>query len=169
MEARFQDLLNVQKTVNIEVTNRLKGNNLKEPKVIDYLIAMHVELFELINELGFWKWWKQSHKTNKERILDELADVVAFYLEILLLTEKAKEKDEWINDAISAFSDYDKQDILEYLSSSIETEKSKSHGELMAIAIVLVTKTLDDITWEDIEGAYMKKSEVNIQRQKDNY
>jgi hypothetical protein len=68
MEARFQDLLNVQKTVNIEVTNRLKGNNLKEPKVIDYLIAMHVELFELINELGEvdenldWNYELNKHK-----------------------------------------------------------------------------------------------------------
>lgn len=41
-------------------------------------IAFHVELGELANEIGFFKYWKKSHKINNERIKDEWSDCLAF-------------------------------------------------------------------------------------------
>ena len=48
-------------------------------------------MFEYINAIGLWKWWK-SHKIDRERrILDELADCFAFFLSVLELEEKKGE------------------------------------------------------------------------------
>jgi len=41
-------------------------------------IAFHVELGELANEIGFFKYWKKSHVKNHERIKDEWSDCLAF-------------------------------------------------------------------------------------------
>lgn len=169
MKADFKSLMKMQEAVNLTVTKRLEESELKKPTAIDYLIAMHVEFFEFVNELGFWKWWKQNHNLDRENVLDELADIMAFYLEIMLLTENVEEKDEMVNEIIENLSEYKKQDILEWVSTSIETGAEKGHVVVMAIAISLATKVFEDLTWEEIEEAYMKKSQVNIDRQKQDY
>jgi dimeric dUTPase (all-alpha-NTP-PPase superfamily) len=50
----------------------------------DRKIAFHVELCELANEVGFFKYWKLSHVRSHDKIKDEWADCLAFLNSISL-------------------------------------------------------------------------------------
>lgn len=169
METNFDPLQDIQRSVNLKVHERLNENNLEAPTAVNFLTAMQVELFELINELGFWKWWKQNHNVNKEKVLDELADVMAFYLEITLIQGKKDTQSTFINTLIEELEQFSKEDVLSWITISIEKGDKMNHPILMGAAITLVIKTLEDVTWEEIQEAYMNKSEVNIERQENNY
>lgn len=44
--------------------------------------AFKVELSELANEVGFFKYWKQSHEMDREKVLEEWADCLHFLLSV---------------------------------------------------------------------------------------
>jgi dimeric dUTPase (all-alpha-NTP-PPase superfamily) len=79
---KLEELLETQRKVNEVVGLKLKNSPTQE----DYALAMHVEVFEFFNEIGTWKWWKHSHLPKKDRVLDELADVIAFFLSYIFTT-----------------------------------------------------------------------------------
>ena len=64
----FLGLMPIQKGVNKVVNKRLAINDMDFPEPIEYLLAMQVEFFEFLNELGTWKWWKHSHTINREKV-----------------------------------------------------------------------------------------------------
>lgn len=58
------------------------------------LLALQVELSELANELGTFKYWKVSHKMNQQACKEEWADVLHFALSVgLAYGHKVKESD----------------------------------------------------------------------------
>ena len=69
------------------VQSRLKkidpAFKMDDVNVVDKRIfAFKVELAELANEVGFFKYWKQSHKKDRNMILEEWADCLHFLLSI---------------------------------------------------------------------------------------
>lgn len=43
-----------------------------------YFLAMAVEIYELMSEFPGWKPWKEPKAVNRERVVDEFADILAF-------------------------------------------------------------------------------------------
>lgn len=169
METNFRDLINVQKGVNLKITERLEEKNMKLPDPSDFLLAMHVEVFEFINEVGVWKWWKHNKEKDKEKILDELADVIAFFLAIIEQTGAyKKEVDNIIGETTMEFEERETIEILQNISVTIDSISQIPFPLLMAICIVVAQNEVG-ATWEEIEQAYLKKSEVNIERQEEEY
>lgn len=69
----FKELIAIQTDFN---------NKLGVQKTIkDYHFALNVELAEFFNTLP-WKWWKKEQPIYKDKILDELADVMAFLFSV---------------------------------------------------------------------------------------
>lgn len=172
MKVNFNGLYKVQESVDNEVYKRLKEIREEPIDTGEILLALHVETFEFINELGVWKWWKQSHKINKEKLLDELADIMAFFLSLQNQDTKNiyDEIDSVIEKTIANLEKYSTVWMLKYLSSSIQIgESPMDHIQIMSIAISCAKKNIKDLTWKEIEDAYIKKSEENIKRQKQNY
>ena len=76
-------------------------------------------MFEYFNAVGIWKWWKHSHKINREKILDELADCFAFFLSLVDLQneiaihvrqkEIISDIEEEINHYLTALSQHQKR------------------------------------------------------------
>src|SRR5690606_24920886 len=63
----------------IRYSRRLMGENLISKKVL----ALQVEIAELAQEVGdAWKYWKTPRPRNRERVLEELVDVLHFLLSI---------------------------------------------------------------------------------------
>ena len=162
---KLDELLKVQSEVRDEVMKKLKTAPTKE----DHTLAMHIELFELFNEIGTWKWWKHSHVPKKDRILDELADVIAFFLSYMLLLEQAKQAQVaiWMDDNFDKFMDPE-VDVIRYVSENITAGQQMPPMVLMLTALAAVMKTLN-CEWTEIIYAYNQKSKVNIERQKNNY
>jgi len=184
MKIEIQSLMTIQQEVNRKIREKL----LKTPEADEMLLAFNTELFEYFNAIGTWKWWKHSHKIDKERILDELADCFAFFLslvdienEVSLLQEKGEVitgVEEEMNEILGSLNkmlretDQDRDDIINdlmvYIGSDNEIEPVLTI-ERFTIAIFIATVLFFDITWEEMTEAYLKKSSVNIQRQEENY
>lgn len=162
---KLEDLLKTQSEVRDEVMKKLK----KAPTKEDHSLAMHVEVFELFNAIGTWKWWKHSHVPNKERILDELADVMAFFLSYMLLLEPQKQAQValWMDDNFDEFM-ADDVDVIRYVSESITDGQALPPMVLMLASLAATIKTLN-CEWTEIIYAYNEKSKVNIERQRNNY
>jgi dimeric dUTPase (all-alpha-NTP-PPase superfamily) len=184
MHINISELMEIQRDVNRKVREKMN----RAVEADEFVLAFNVELFEYFNAVGTWKWWKHSHKINREKVLDELADCFAFFLsaidienEVSLLKDEVEiipniESD--LNEIFDALStnfkktDIDRDlvinDLIIYVGTDNEIQGILT-VERFAIAIFIATLLFDGITWEEITEAYIKKSSVNIQRQVDNY
>lgn len=166
MKTNFKSLEPIQKEVNEVVNARLVANEMALPVQMDFLVAMHVEFFEFINAVGTFKFWKHSHNPDKARVLDELADIIAFFLCIGQLDESA---DMIISDTEAELKEYSTLSIIRSVSAAIQTGEETAYDViLMGIAVEIARREVG-ATWEEIVEAYKKKSEENIRRQKEGY
>lgn len=172
MEIKLTDLLDLQKQVNKKVLEKLE----RPVNTEEFILAFNVEFFEFLNEIGTWKWWKHSHVPNRERILDELADLYAFFLSIMLNNSEIDLKmveDELTRIVNEIYKDREQKnlinDIILVLGTDNEIEKPVPTLNRFAIAIGLTRLLFDGITYDEITEAYRKKSQVNIDRQNENY
>jgi len=165
MQWKLEELLNTQKKVNDVIMQKLE----KAPTKENYALALHVEVFELFNQIGNWKWWKHNHILNKEKILDELADVIAFFLSYFLLLKKEEQARValWMDDVFNSYMETE-YSLIEYVSENITEGEPMPPFLLMTASLAVVIKVLK-CEWSEIVYAYNEKSKVNIERQKNNY
>lgn len=142
------------------------------PNSLDFALAALVEVFEFINKIGKFKWWKHNHSYIKEEILDELADVMAFFLSYVIsfpnYMENLEELDLLIQEYIEGITPFDSLQILRNMTANILSEMPQTMPLIMAECIVIAAEAIET-NWEEIEDAYIKKSMINIKRQEENY
>ena len=172
MEIKLTHLLDLQKEVNAKVREKMD----RDVFVEEFILAFNVEYFEFMNEIGVWKWWKHSHKIDRERILDELADLYAFFLSILLASkhieiEEIEEELTRISNEVYATKDqpYAIENLILIVGTDNESDTPVRTVNRFGIAIGIARLLFDGITYEEITEAYEKKSQVNIDRQNENY
>lgn len=80
----IEELCKLQKDLDDAITKNLgMEDEFNSVEVVDKRVfALKVELGELANEVGFFKYWKQSHVMDREKILEEHADVQHFLLSV---------------------------------------------------------------------------------------
>ncbi len=184
MNINIQELMDIQREVNAKVREKMD----RAVEADEFLLAFNVELFEYFNAVGTWKWWKHSHEIKREKILDELADCFAFFLsaidvenEVSLLRDEKEVISDIQSDLNEIFealtnnfreTDLDRNlvinDLILYVGTDNEIQGILTI-ERFAIAIFIATLLFDGITWDEITEAYKVKSNVNIQRQVENY
>jgi dimeric dUTPase (all-alpha-NTP-PPase superfamily) len=166
MKTNFKDLQPIQDEVNAVVNARLIENNMELPVQMDYLVAMHVEFFEFINAVGTFKFWKHSHNPDKARVLDELADVMAFFLSIGEINDNV---DAVITETETELASYTTLSIIRSVSAAFQSgEEVANDIILMGIAVEIARREVG-ATWEEIKEAYETKSAENIKRQQEGY
>lgn len=184
MKVNLKDLLPIQKEVNKIVTERLG----RSVTISEFILAFNVELFEYFNAIGTWKWWKQSHVVDKEKVLDELADCFAFFLSAIDLQDQANmlkhgvsiipsietRLEEIIESLYGEDFGETKEERVNSLINIVGTDNEMAESTIdtlgrLGVAIHLATLLFDGITWEEITEAYRKKSEENIARQNKGY
>ena len=166
MKTNFKDLQPIQDEVNAVVNARLIENNMELPVQMDYLVAMHVEFFEFINAVGTFKFWKHSHNPDKARVLDELADVMAFFLSIGEINDNV---DAVISETEAELASYTTLSIIRSVSAAFQSgEEVANDIILMGIAVEIARREVG-ATWEEIKEAYETKSAENIKRQQEGY
>lgn len=140
-----------------------KGKTISQDKLT---LAINVEMHEMINAIGVWKWWKKSATLDKEKILDELADVMAFWLCTL---------DNIGNDSTAEyFTSLFIKDLDKFNPIPVE-ELQPFNGRInyeFVLNMIRCYKCCQyylDITPEDLQEAYLKKMNINNERQDNNY
>ncbi len=180
MEINLIELLEVQREVNQVVFERTGVRITME----QYILAFNVEMFEYINAIGSWKWWKLNHKLDRTKVLDELADCFAFYLSTMDLSDSrnrdgveeylnADELETIVKEAYKTSFDVSVPNLavnlMLLLGVENETDYQTTTTQRMGILIAIAKAVFEDISWEEIKQAYLAKSGVNIKRQESNY
>lgn len=128
-------------------------------------LALKTELFELINEIESFKWWKKNK--GKEHILEEGCDVLHFLLSLANDNEI-----EFIDvDTNTDMVDMEMNELLGIMDSLtldmfIEKDYTGLNFLLKLLSIVLHKKGYNA---NDLYNAYISKNKVNHERQDNNY
>ena len=159
----MMEAFSLQFTVDNLIKNKINKpfhDTLKERK-----IAFHVELSELANEIGFFKYWKKSHKKNDERIKDEWADCLAFLNSISITYGFENDLNDL--DKIKYLVSLDKP---EYYYNNLNFNKLYDFVDLECAYKDLYKLGLTlGYSLEDLFEAYKIKCEENIRRAKEGY
>lgn len=178
----FSSLLSIQDEVNTEIGKKLEN----QPSWREYILAYNCELYEALNAIGTWKWWKHSHVIEKDRVLDEVADCFAFILSAFLSLEPETRLNLMINFA-SRYVDFRHQflddykdnldqlvrDLIVFIGTASELQGDEHLTSLDSFALLLIITEIalrdESVDWDDFIYYYKRKSKVNIKRQKENY
>ena len=178
----FSSLLSIQDEVNTEIGKKLEN----QPSWREYILAYNCELYEALNAIGTWKWWKHSHVIEKDRVLDEVADCFAFILSAFLSLEPETRLNLMINFA-SRYIDFRHQflddckdnldqlvrDLIVFIGTASELQGDEHLTSLDSFALLLIITEIalrdESVDWDDFIYYYKRKSKVNIKRQKENY
>lgn len=126
------------------------------------IFALKTEIAEFANEVGWFKYWKQSHVIDRDKTLEELADVIHFFLSVGISRKyrfvKAIQPEGW--DKVPL------EHLFQYLmNNNFESSGSWLNGfeQLMCIGLKL------GYTEEEMIAAYKVKRQKNFLRQASGY
>lgn len=175
---RLKELLKVQKEFGDSIAY--------QPTALEYILALNVEIAELINLLP-WKWWKKQYTLDRVKILDELADVLAFWLSYYNLYFSKHHVTQLL--PTETVVEHEKEQLEKSILYGLEKELARSDslnlhyigfedqftmvqlevaGRRLGKLIGIVMK-VTDAKLEEVVAAYRAKMEVNWSRQKNHY
>ncbi|WP_377888225.1 dUTP diphosphatase [Alkalihalobacillus sp. R86527] len=160
----FERLLELQKTLDDRILDEhhLHTSDLFSRK----LLALQVEVGELANETRCFKFWSTKSPAPKEIILEEYVDGIHFILSLGLEL------------GISEVSSYEQKDVSQspviafqevYHAIDILRENQNVESFHVLLEKYLQLAIAIDLNIDAIERAYLKKNEINHQRQNQGY
>lgn len=161
----LKPLFEQQIKVNEVIAEKL-GITPEQFKDVEYVdkqvFALKVEIGEFANETGWFKYWKQSHKMDKAKTIEELADCIAFFLCVGLGRDYTFIEELDVHQWKGRRIDYLFNDLYEsnYVSSA---QWKMGFETLLAIGLKL------GFSLAEMEVSYYTKSSKNIDRQVNNY
>lgn len=129
------------------------------------VLALLVELGEFANETRCFKFWSLKGPSSKERILDEYADALHFFLSIGLaigindFSFEPKEEEKNLSSAI--LSVYTK--VVRFNDEKTDENYRNAFSSFLSLLPIL------GYSYEDMESAYKAKLSVNYKRQENRY
>ncbi|WP_147532577.1 dUTP diphosphatase [Bacillus marasmi] len=161
----LEKLFTMQKGLDshIEAQHNLQTEDLFDRKVL----ALLVELGELANETRCFKFWSLKPASEKEVILEEFVDGIHF---ILSLGIEAGFTDEInLNDEKPQAESLTEQFLTTYATiEQFRQSKTRQAYQEMFQECLYIAQLLG-FTSAEIEQAYIKKNEVNYERQEQGY
>ncbi|WP_226646447.1 dUTP diphosphatase [Mesobacillus subterraneus] len=158
-------LFKMQKALDghIESQHNLEQEDLFDRKVL----ALLVEIGELANETRCFKFWSVKPASEKDIILEEFVDGVHFILSLGI--ECGFEELETISQIQLNEQDATKQflAIYEYVQKFRVSRSKQDYVHLFQSYLKLAQ--LLGLNEDQIEQAYIKKNEVNYERQRNGY
>lgn len=158
----------------------LEKHNLKMSKeelLDNTILALLVEVGELANTTRCFKHWSTKGMMDKEIVLDELADVLHFYLSIgNQIGEKYLDigvESSWIYSTVNYALTFELLVLYSHLGE-LGNEYSIGGVDLEEVYQSVgdsIFKVIDVLGFsdEEVEQAYLKKHEENYRRQREGY
>ncbi len=129
------------------------------------ILALLVELGEMINETKVFKFWSKKPPAEKSIILDEYADGLHFYLSLGIEAQSTK----MTYDVATSTHDIVTQTLITFSSISMLQETFTAEQLESSFLMYLQLIPLLGMTDEEVYQAYFKKLGVNYQRQQNHY
>lgn len=162
-------LYKMQEELDNHILEKHNSKMSKEKLLDNTILALLVEVGELANTTRCFKHWSTKGMMDKEVVLDELADVIHFYLSIgnqVGFKVKTIKSHEYLGNMTNLFN------FIYRLASGLTNTDIKnvnSHAYYnIGIGIKVLTHLLG-FTDEEVEQAYLKKHEENYRRQEEGY
>lgn len=168
---KLKKLAEMQKVLDerIVLEHGLEGKDLEENKIL----ALLVEICELANETRCFKHWSTKGPSKQMVLLEEYVDSLHFFLSIangyqydidLLYDtyQKIFAQEAELPSLVTAFKEVMDRILL------MEKKKDPYHFIAAFSAYLNIGKLLG-FNWDQIEDAYIKKNEINHQRQDTGY
>ena len=152
----------------IQDNHRVTYKETKEKR----LVALLVELGEFANTTRCFKFWSNKGMDSKERILDEAADCLHFYLSLWISETNCACVMTSYNNKVEMFTK--KEDFIpdnDYFTELFYKAFNRAGSKKLAESLEFFLQIIDGLgyTWSDLEEAYYKKLGVNYDRQNNNY
>jgi len=151
------EFFNAQERLDKKVVevHGLEGKNL----AADVTTALKVELAELAQEIGFFKYWKLNKRDDKARQFDEWSDCFHF---ILSLGNKYGHSDRFSE--VAVYEGEQEKPYNELFSYLFECDYSEVLSYYKAIGAMIAVGQKIGMTEQDMETAYFTKNRVNYER-----
>ena len=160
-------LFEAQKVLDTGVAERLKTTGYDTNSHYcfdDRVFAFHCELMEFANELGFFKFWKRSHKLDLAQVLDEGVDCIHFLLSIGNM--KGYDRSTKEITPFELWEDFSLSDMFSLLRTN-NLDNIAQWGRAFELILGILLKV--GMTETDIIRGYFRKNEVNLKRQSTGY
>jgi len=138
----------------------LEGKNLIPMRVL----ALQVEIAELAQEVGdAWKFWKSPRARNREKVLEELVDVLHFLLSIGLAIG--------VDPYEMPFKIYRRIDLIDQINEMFDMARicNIPNQWHWTMSVYLGLCDMLGFSWDEVERAYLAKNEINLARQEQGY
>jgi len=163
MEIKLSRMFEIQKELDATIAaNHNISYATTRPRRI---MALLVEIGELANATRCFKYWSNKPSETKERVLDEYADGLHFFLSLGIDIGSNKTEYEFLNpkaDPTEAF-----HEVYHLIDIFKQNQDEKSFINAFQSFFDLL-KTLG-FSWQDADEAYYKKVGENYRRQQNNY
>ncbi|MBP5693955.1 MAG: dUTP diphosphatase [Bacilli bacterium] len=128
-------------------------------------LSLLVELGELANSTRCFKYWSNKGSEPLERVLDEYADALHFFLSLGIDIGTSKK----VYNRTKVVGDLTKQILEVYKRVNKFVEKRNDANFIKAFQSFLNIIPLLNVRWKTVENAYFKKLGENYHRQDSNY
>ena len=162
------EIRELQKALDI----RVKKNNdieLDKDLTLEKYIALKTELFEFVNEIESFKYWKKNK--GKDHILEEACDTLHFIFSLAIDKDIDMNIEEKEIKEIGEINKIETNELLamtDFIISDCMIDNDWTALKL-ALTIMIVILERYGFTKEDLYNAYIEKNKVNHQRQENNY
>ena len=129
------------------------------------ILSLLVEIGELANATRCFKYWSNKPSESKERVLDEYADGMHFFLSLGVDISTSKKTFVFNECSIDPTLQFHK--IYHLIDVFKIKQDEKSYLEAFQSFIDLVSCL--GFSWQDARDAYYLKLDVNYKRQENNY
>ncbi|MFC4321029.1 dUTP diphosphatase [Litchfieldia salsa] len=157
-------LFDLQAELDFEIEN--KHDLISEDLVDKKVLALLVEVGELVNEIRFFKYWSIKPPSSRETILEEYVDGFHFILSLGL--------DLGFDSSINLFTinsgnDFTQQFIVVY-NIILQFSKTRATEDYKALfSNYLLLGEMLGYSDKEIEEAYLLKNKLNHERQEQGY
>lgn len=159
----LKELFDLQRELDLRILNEhnLQGEVLFSQKAL----ALQVELGELANETRCFKYWSNKGPSAKQVIIEEFVDCLHFILSMGLdknYEDIAASVSQSNNEITEQFLDIF-VDVYDFLTICSRDHYITLFEDFLSLGLSL------DFTEEEIHSAYIKKNEINHERQNTGY
>ncbi|WGI36411.1 dUTP diphosphatase [Mesomycoplasma lagogenitalium] len=161
----LKKIFDCQKEIDLKFgTLRSEANNGEDNLANKITLAIIVEIAEFANEIQTFKYWKLNKNINKEKIMEEWADIIHFLSSCANKLELESE----INPFVA--SDNVNFQFKHAFKAAVEFQENFNKENLRKLySLILGFLNILNVKEQELIDAYFKKVEINLKRIENKY
>jgi len=164
---QIKDIRHLQKNLDIRV-REMNGIGLEEDLTLEKYIALKTEVFEFVNELESFKYWKKNK--GKSNIIGEACDALHFIFSIAIDNNVEIDMEGRIKEDYNA-DKYETNDLIGIMDAMISDCYIEREWTGLNSVLTVMCMILDKYGFnaDNLYKAYLDKNKENHKRQDNNY